>query len=47
LVKRKFSEDEWKKIRNALVINLAPLNQCVMKGDETCLPEKGVVNALA
>jgi hypothetical protein len=27
LVKRNFSEDEWGKIRNALVINLAPLNK--------------------
>jgi hypothetical protein len=31
LVKRKFSEGEWEKIRSALVINLAPLNQKVSK----------------
>ena len=29
LVRREFSEDEWEKIRRALVINLAPLNQIV------------------
>tara|TARA_R110001583_G_scaffold173695_1_gene327791 strand:- start:7125 stop:7763 length:639 start_codon:yes stop_codon:yes gene_type:complete len=29
LVRREFSEDGWEKIRNALVINLAPLNQIV------------------
>jgi hypothetical protein len=27
LVRREFSEDDWEKIRSALVINLAPLNQ--------------------
>lgn len=31
LVKRNFSEGEWEKIRSALVINLAPLNQKVSK----------------
>ncbi|WP_417517899.1 DEAD/DEAH box helicase [Marinobacter sp.] len=29
LVRREFSEDDWEKIRSALVINLAPLNQIV------------------
>ncbi|MBT2788023.1 MULTISPECIES: helicase-related protein [unclassified Halomonas] len=31
LVRRKFSEDEWGKIRSALVINLAPLNQIISR----------------
>ena len=38
LVKRKFSVGDWEKIRNALVINLAPLNR---------LPSKNSVSAEA
>lgn len=35
LVKRKFSVGEWEKIRNALVINLAPLNQRISENEPT------------
>lgn len=47
LVRREFSEDDWTKIRNALVINLAPLKQRRTKGNEASVSEKGVGNALA
>lgn len=45
LVRREFSKDDWTKIRNALVINLAPLKQSMMKGNGTSLSEKGGANA--
>jgi len=47
LVRREFSEDDWMRIRNALVINLAPLKHRMMKGNGATVSEKGVENALA
>lgn len=47
LVRREFSEDDWTRIRNALVINLAPLKHRMMKGNGATVSEKGVENALA
>jgi len=47
LVRREFSEDDWTRIRNALVINLAPLKHRMMKGNGASVSEKGVENALA
>jgi helicase-like protein len=34
LVKRDFSADDWEKVRNALVINLAPLNQRISTNEQ-------------
>ena len=47
LVRREFSEDDWEKIRSALVINLAPIKQRMMKGNGTRVSENGVVHGLA
>ena len=34
LVRREFSEEDWEKIRSALVINLAPLNQRISRNEQ-------------